>query len=128
MFAQLFPFSDNAPFWHPKSIANKISAQFPDSQISWKHANQKLQAELEELQKSGMPDPVITGHKNLFNNTVYIEVYCNRSKTAGIAFYAYIDSPIEAFALQNPPLEEERQLALAIANRLKYDIDFSLPC
>lgn len=127
MIARLFPRTDEDSFLHPKEIAGRITAHFPASVADWDQANRRLQSELDRLEDSGAPAPVISGHKNLFNNTVYIEVHRADTPEIGVRFFAYLDSPIDVEAAQprnSDQLARERQLVVEIAECLKYDLAF----
>lgn len=129
MFASIFPLGDEDPFLHPKDVAGRITTHFPNALVDWEAANARLQAELEQLQKAGAPPEIVAGHRNLFGNTVHIEVYSQHNQAHGVSFFVYLDSPIEVESISLVPTEEERthlsSLVSEIARCLKYDVDFS---
>ena len=127
MFAHLFPLTDDDSFLHPKEVAKRITAHFSHSIADWDHANRKLQSELDRLEQAGTPEPVISGHKNLFHNTVYIEVRSSNGSGSGVRFFAYLDSPIDVETIDAHDGDEavqEQQLVAEIAKCLKYDVEF----
>jgi|GEM_PF-6266506 len=129
MFAHLFPLSDDDPCLHPSEVAKRITAQFPDSIADWDRANTKLQSELDQLEQAGTPGPVIAGHRNLFNNTVYIEVRLPNRPGRGVWFFAYLDSAIDVETIEPNDGEgtpQEKQLVAEIAKCLNYIVEFEV--
>jgi hypothetical protein len=131
MLAHLFPLADGDPFLHPREVAKRITASFPNSIVDWDRANRKLQSELVRLVEAGTPEPVISGHKNLFNNTAYIEVGQLNGSGNGLRFFAYLDSPIDVEFIEPHNGNEEqtvqdRRLVAEIAKCLNYDVEFEM--
>ena len=92
---RLFPRSDNAPFLHPQEVARRITDHFPNAIVDWTAANQRLQSELEKLQLSGAPAPIIEGHLNLFGNTADITVNSPLNPENRVHLMVYLDSAVE---------------------------------
>ena len=129
MIAQLFPRTDESPFLHPKEIAERVSANFPEATVDWDRANAKLQDELKNLEETGTPEPVLNGHKNLFGNTVFIEIYIDSARNQGISFSAYPDSPIELskFLTGSKANQDEiNDLVERLGGLLDYDVEFAV--
>jgi hypothetical protein len=129
MQAHLFPFTDEDPFLHPREVARRIGTHFTNAVVDWDSANTKLQAELERLEEAGTPEPILIGHRRLFNNVVYIEVRSYDETESGVRFFAYQNSRIdlESFGPPNHAcVEQERRLVSEIAKSLEYDVEFEV--
>jgi len=131
MIAELFPLTDDDPFLHPKEVAKLIAGNFAESLIDWEQANRMLQKKLEELENAGTPAPIIAGHKNLFGNTVCIEVRSSDNPEVGVQFTAEIDTSLELETIgdtlpREDDIEELKELIQEISQCLNYDVEFTI--